>query len=70
MTYKFNSLKSLGKAVKAFKPFCKLTKQMAVPTEKYIVGDFADPDKFPGLAGKKWSRLCGFTFESLNGQLF
>ena len=43
---------------------------MDVPEEKYIVGDFEDFDKYPGLAGRKWSRLCGFTFKSKNGGYF
>lgn len=60
----------LGKSVKDVKLFCKLTKNMEVPDEKTIVGDFTDPDRYPGLAGRKWSRLCGFTFKSLDNQVF
>lgn len=70
MTYIFDDEASLGQAVDSVKPFCKLTKQMDIPTEKQIVGDYADFSRYPGLAGKKWSRLCGFTFKSKNGQYF
>lgn len=70
MTYKFYETDGLGTAVQNVKPFCKLLKQMGIPDEKYIVGDYAQPEKFPGLAGRKWSRLCGFTFKSKDGQLF
>ena len=70
MTYKFDDEEDLGKAVQSVKPFCKLYKQMKDVTEKYIVGDYADFDKYPGLAGKKWSRLCGFTFKDLDGKYF
>ena len=71
MNYKFADDDQLGKVVSAVRPFCKLTKEMPIPTEKDIVGDFNDPNKYPGLAGRKWSRLCGFTFKSaLNGQIF
>ena len=70
MTYIFDEEDSLGKAVQDVKPFCKLTMNMDIPTEKQIVGDFADPVTYPGLAGRKWSRLCGFTFKSNNGQYF
>lgn len=71
-TYIFDETEDLGKVVKRYKAFCKLHKDMAIPEEKYIVGDFADAVKYPGLAGRKWSRLCGFTFESLikPGQIF
>lgn len=69
-TYKFDDEDSLGKAVQSVKPFCKLTKKMDMPDEKTIVGDFAQPEKYPGLAGKKWSRLCGFTFKAKDGRLF
>ena len=70
MTYQFDDEETLGKAIESAKPFCKLTKKMDVPEEKYIVGDFEDFDKYPGLAGRKWSRLCGFTFKSKNGEYF
>ena len=70
MTYKFYETDGLGTAVQNVKPFCKLLKQMGIPEEKYIVGDYAQPEKFPGLAGRKWSRLCGFTFKGKDGQLF
>ena len=70
MTYQFDDEETLGKAIESAKPFCKLTKKMDVPEEKYIVGDFEDFDKYPGLAGRKWSRLCGFTFKSKNGDYF
>ena len=70
MTYRFDDEEILGKAVQSVKPFCKLTKKMDVPEEKYIVGDFGDFEKYPGLAGRKWSRLCGFTFKSKNGSYF
>lgn len=71
MEYKFDDEETLGKAVQSMKAFCKLMKNMDIPTEDYIVGDFARPNEYPGLAGKKWSRLCGFTFKSAeNGQYF
>ena len=70
MQYVFDDEEDLGKAVKSFKAFSKLNKSMAVPTEKDIVGDFVDPYKYPGLAGRKWSRLCGFTFVANNGKIF
>lgn len=66
----FKNSVDLGKSVKDVKLFCKLTKTMEVPTEKDIVGDFANPDQYPGLAGCKWSRLCGFTFKSLDNTMF
>ena len=70
MEYKFDDEETLGKAVKKVMPFSKLHKSMDVPSFEYIVGDFALPKKFPGLAGKKWSRLCGFTFIANNGTTF
>ena len=70
MTYQFDNEETLGKAIESVKPFCKLTKKMDIPEEKYIVGDFEDFDTYPGLAGRKWSRLCGFTFKSKNGSYF
>lgn len=70
MAYQFYDEPSLGKVVLNVKPFSKLTKNMDVPQEKDIVGDFADPVRYPGLAGRKWSRLCGFTFKMANGQKF
>ena len=70
MKYKFFDEVDLGKAVDGnFKPFCKLTKKMDVPQERDIVGDFSDAN-YPGLAGKKWSRLCGFTFKGKDGRYF
>ena len=70
MEYKFDNDPQLGGAVDGkVKPFCKLVKGMDVPQEKDIVGDFSSPD-YPGLVGRKWSRLCGFTFKSKDGQLF
>lgn len=63
MTYKFDEEPDLGGAVKGKKLWSKLTKNMAIPEFKYIVGDFYNPN-YPGLAGRKWSRLCGFTFIS------
>ena len=53
----------LGAVVSSIKPFCKLWKDMEVPTYDYIVGVFGNP-LLHGLAGHKWSRLCGFTFTS------
>ena len=70
MKYTFDNEPTLGKAVIQMRPFCKLTKKMDVPQEKDIVGDFADPAKYPGLAGRKWSKLCGFTFKANNGEIF
>lgn len=70
MNYIFDEDPQLGKVVKEVKPFCKLTKKSNDITEKYIVGDYADFNRYPGLAGKKWSRLCGFTFKSVNGGIF
>lgn len=60
---KFNEMPDLGGVIKKFRPFCKLTKQTTVVTPEFIMGDFNNPN-FHGLAGHKWSRLCGFTFES------
>ena len=68
----FNDDPQLGAVVSSVKPFCMLMKNVPVPLDtedeiqrfyNYIVGDFANP-LFPGLAGHKWSRLCGFTFTS------
>jgi len=63
MTFKFKDDPELGAVVSSIKPFCKLWKDMPVPTYDYIVGDFKNP-MMHGLAGHKWSRLCGFTFTS------
>ena len=63
MWIKFKDNENLGKVVLDTKVFCKLTKNMPVPSFKYVVGDFNNP-KMHGLAGHKWSRLCGFTFKS------
>lgn len=60
---KFDGQPGLGAEVSKVKPFCKLTKDMDVPSYEDVVGVFADKTK-PGLVGKKWSRLCGFTFET------
>ena len=68
--YKFDDEQMLGKAVSEVKPFSKLNKKMDIPTEKDIVGDFANMMAYPGLAGKKWSRLCGFTFKTNDGRVF
>jgi len=64
-TIKFKDTPGLGAEVEYVKPFCKLTKNMSIPTWQDIVGDFADRSK-PGLAGRKFSRLCGFTFKTKN----
>lgn len=70
MAYKFDEEPDLGKVVKGKKLWSKLTKNMDVPTFKDIVGDFTDA-KYPGLAGRKWSRLCGFSFRSaIDGTVF
>lgn len=61
--YPFEEQPGLGAEVLKVKPFCKLTKQMDIPIWQDIVGDFKDKD-MPGLAGKKFSRLCGFTFKT------
>lgn len=63
MTIKFKDNPRLGNVVLDTKVFCKLTKNMPVPSFEYVVGDFNNP-KMHGLAGHKWSRLCGFTFKS------
>ena len=68
--YKFDDEEMLGKAVSEVKPFSKLNKKMDIPIEKDIVGDFANMMAYPGLAGKKWSRLCGFTFKTNDGRVF
>lgn len=62
-TIKFENAPGLGAEVEYVKPFCKLTKKMDIPVWQDIVGDFADKTK-PGLAGRKFSRLCGFTFKT------
>lgn len=67
--YIFDEDPELGGVVNKMKPFNKLWSAMPRPTEKYVVGDFTDPN-MPGLAGKKWSRLCGFTFKMKNGSIF
>lgn len=59
----FKDTDGLGNVVKSIKPFCKLTKKMTTITPEYIIGDFNNP-QMHGLAGHKWSRLCGFTFET------
>lgn len=64
-TYIFDETEDLGKVVKKYKVFCKLHKDMPIPEERYVVGDYKDSYNYPALAGRKWSRLCGFTFESL-----
>ena len=60
---KFDGQPGLGAEVSNVKPFCKLTKNMDVPAYEDVVGVFTDKNK-PGLAGKKFSRLCGFTFKT------
>ena len=62
-TVNFENTPGLGNVVKQAKPFCKLTKGMKSISSNYIIGDFNIPI-FHGLAGHKFSRLCGFTFES------
>ena len=59
--YIFDDEENLGKVVSGVKPFCKLNKKMDIPDWKDIVGDFNDKSK-PGMVGKKFSRLCGFSF--------
>ena len=59
----FKDTPGLGNVVKSSKAFCKLIKNMKDVTAKYIIGDFKNPS-IHGLAGHKFSRLCGFTFES------
>ena len=72
MSIKFKDDPQLGAVVSSVKPFCMLMKGIPVSLDNeanierfynYIVGDFANP-LLPGLAGHKWSRLCGFTFTS------
>ena len=63
MTLNFKDDLELGKVVSSIKPFCALMKDMPIPSYEYIVGDFRNP-RLHGLAGHKWSRLCGFTFTS------
>lgn len=63
MAINFKDDPELGQVVSSIKPFCALMKDMPIPSYKYIIGDFNDP-RFHGLAGHKWSRLCGFTFTS------
>lgn len=70
MTFKFDEEPDLGKVVKDVKPFCMLTRDMPVPPEKYIIGDYLNIRQFPGLAGRKWSKLCGFTFTSNDNRRF
>ena len=62
-TIEFEKNPTLGGVVSAVKPFSMLTKNMQIPTYEYIVGDYTDAAT-PGLAGKKYSKLCGFTFTS------
>ena len=64
-TIAFDNTSGRGAEVEKVKPFCMLTKNMDVPTWQDIVGDFADKRK-PGLAGRKFSCLCGFTFKPKN----
>ena len=59
----FENTPGLNDVVKNVKPFCKLLKNMKSISPEYIIGDFNNPDMH-GLAGHKWSRLCGFTFVS------
>lgn len=59
----FKDTIGLQNVIEDVKPFCKLTKNTNDISSKYIMGDFNDP-KFHGLAGHKFSRLCGFTFKS------
>lgn len=71
MNINFENDPQLGQVVSKTSVFCKLTKSCPpYPVESnmsmmydYIIGKFADP-KLHGLAGHKWSRLCGFTFTS------
>ena len=70
MEFKYKEEPDLGKVVKSTKPFCKLTKGMDVPSERFVLGDFNYLLEYPGLAGKKWSRLCGFTFTANDGHNF
>ena len=66
--YVFDDEPDLGKVVAGVKPFCKLNKKMDIPDWKDIVGDFNDKSK-PGMVGKKFSRLCGFSFRSTDPNL-
>lgn len=71
----FENDPQLGQVVSKSDVFCKLTQDFPpAPTPEneaklvpflynYVVGVFENP-KFHGLAGHKWSRLCGFTFTS------
>ena len=71
----FENNPNLGKVVSKVNAFCKLTRDFPPLLTKeneatlmsffydYVVGAFNNP-KFHGLAGHKWSRLCGFTFTS------
>lgn len=67
-TINFEKTPGLGNVVKKAKAFCKLTKNMKSVSSKYIIGDFNIP-LFHGLAGHKFSRICGFTFESNKPQI-
>ena len=74
-TINFENDPQLGGVVSKADVFCKLTQDFppAITEENaskvvafmynYTIGIFGNP-KFHGLAGHKWSRLCGFTFTS------
>lgn len=71
-TYNFEKEYDLGQVIEKVVPFCKLDIGMEIPPEIYVTGSFNDLVNYPGLVGKKWSRLCGFTFKSKvkDGHLF
>lgn len=68
MAIRFKDNPNLGECVQDIRVFCKLMKDMPVPTYEYVVGEFNNP-KMHSLAGHKWSRLCGFIFKSNKKEL-
>ena len=38
--FKFNDTPDLGGVIEEVKPFCQLTKNMPVPSYRYVVGDY------------------------------
>lgn len=67
--YKYNDDPHLGKVMTKISPFCKLMiKTMDDLTLYDIIGKL-DSGEYPGVVGKMWSRICGFTFRSIYSSL-
>lgn len=67
--YEYSTDPYLGKVMKKIHPFCKLMiNNMDDLTVYDIIGKLFSGE-YPGVVGKMWSKICGFTFKSIDSSL-